>query len=316
MAFWLGSDRVQRLLRSLLVAARIVYALPRPGRALLLTSWGLAQPRWWKWFLSGAAAGLAHLSRADGVLLMGIISLMALPAPGELEQARLAGGACSDWVSAHYGPVVCQELDSICSAQAPVASARCGWFITTTCSYPAQLTPDRYLAAVGRSSPRPSLVRCGRSTDLCGCSESGLSDATIRDRTGSALAESLADASRFVRTALFLAMTVAFTWPGMNGGWLHSGAALLPFIMAAGVAGLDDTIRWIARRRAGWNVAQARQVFGAGAVAIAIFLTVWLLAASVVGLPYSGQVAWNRRDIVYREVGEALAARGVPSARR
>jgi hypothetical protein len=114
-------------------------------------------------------------------------------------------------------------------------------------------------------------------------------------------------------TGLFLAMTFAFTWPGMNGGWLHSGAALLPFLMAASSLGLDETIRWAARRRAGWNVVQARQVFGAGAVAIAILLTFWLVTASLVGLPYSGQIAWNQQDAVYREIGDTLVALGVPS---
>ena len=52
---------------------------------------------------------------------------------------------------------------------------------------------------------------------------------------------------------LHLAMTFVFPFPGYRGGLLHSAAALIPFWAALGVAGLDDVVDWVARRRRRWN---------------------------------------------------------------
>ena len=52
---------------------------------------------------------------------------------------------------------------------------------------------------------------------------------------------------------LHLAMTFVFPFPGYRGGLLHSAAALIPFWAALGVAGLDDIVEWVARRRRRWN---------------------------------------------------------------
>ena len=60
---------------------------------------------------------------------------------------------------------------------------------------------------------------------------------------------------------LHLAMSVVFTYPGTRGGLFHSSAALLPFWMALGLAGLDDGIAWMAARRK-WRTGQAKVVFG------------------------------------------------------
>jgi hypothetical protein len=93
---------------------------------------------------------------------------------------------------------------------------------------------------------------------------------------------------------LILVMTLVFAFPGGRGGLFHSGAALLPFIYAAAVIGLDSLIDWVAARRRRWNVAQAKQVFGVGLVALAISLSLFI---------YYGRVlknnAWNQADALY-----------------
>ena len=63
---------------------------------------------------------------------------------------------------------------------------------------------------------------------------------------------------------LFLAMTLVFAFPGARGGLFHSGAAVLPFVCAAAVIGLDSAVDWAAARRRHWNGQQAKQVFGVG----------------------------------------------------
>jgi hypothetical protein len=85
----------------------------------------------------------------------------------------------------------------------------------------------------------------------------------------------------------------------------------MPFVLSAGVLGLDDVIRWVARRRTGWNASQARRVFGAAAVWFAVMITGYLLARSVVGIPNSGQIAWNQSNLLYREAGIVLDEMGI-----
>ncbi len=78
---------------------------------------------------------------------------------------------------------------------------------------------------------------------------------------------------------LHLAMTLVFPFPGYRGGLLHSAAALIPFWAALGVVGLDDLVEWIARRRRRWNAGSAKLIFSIGLVAIAVLLSI------VIGLP-------------------------------
>src|SRR5690606_23001995 len=68
-------------------------------------------------------------------------------------------------------------------------------------------------------------------------------------------------------------MTLVFPFPGYRGGLLHSASALVPFWAALGVAGLDDVVDWIARRRRHWNATVAKWIFSVFLVALAIFLS-------------------------------------------
>jgi hypothetical protein len=105
---------------------------------------------------------------------------------------------------------------------------------------------------------------------------------------------------------LFLTMTAAFTFPGTRGGLFHSGGALLPFFFAAAGPGLEVILRWIARRRKGWNVQSAWPVFAVGLVCIAALLTLAILSRGGV---LSGD--WNRRDQRYEAIDHWLADAGV-----
>ena len=93
---------------------------------------------------------------------------------------------------------------------------------------------------------------------------------------------------------LFIAMTVIFAFPGARGGLFHSGAALLPFIYATAVIGLDRSVEWMADRRPRWRPKAAKRVFGIGLV---------VMAAALSGFLYYQRVlkdnAWNSADSVY-----------------
>jgi hypothetical protein len=71
-----------------------------------------------------------------------------------------------------------------------------------------------------------------------------------------------------------LAMTLIFPYPGYRGGLLHSAAALIPWWATLGVLGLDDCVDWVAKRRRNWNAGVAKIIFSAALLAVAIFLSV------------------------------------------
>jgi hypothetical protein len=112
---------------------------------------------------------------------------------------------------------------------------------------------------------------------------------------------------------LYLAMTLAFTFPGVRGGLFHSGGALLPFLFAAAMPGLDTVIAWIARRRPHWDVSLAQRMFTIGFIALALFLSVFIYVRGVFGSqPLTP--AWNQRDQVYADIAAWLDENAPPEA--
>jgi hypothetical protein len=96
-----------------------------------------------------------------------------------------------------------------------------------------------------------------------------------------------------------LVMTFVFPFPGYRGGLFHSAAALIPWWAALGVAGLDDAVDWIAKRRRRWQPGTAKWVFSAGLAGFALYLSL------SVGL--SGRVSIGTPSI-YAELGQRLPA--------
>ncbi len=288
--------------------------------ALALASWGRVTGRRIAWALSGGCAALAHLARADGVLVIGVVALIASfpPAALPLKPTRGSRGQVNVALSLLtyllvMAPWLARNIAVFGSVQPPGGLSTL-WLIdyNDLFSYPAHLTPARYLAA-----GLPVILRA-KGAALLGNLATFVGAQNLIFMTPFSLIglgrrwrqEWLLPAALY-GAALFVAMTFAFTLPGVRGGWLHSGAALVPFLMAAGAAGLNDAIRWVAQRRSGWNVANARKVFSGAATVFALALTLWLVARSVIGLPFSEQIAWNQADAVYGEIGAALDEMGV-----
>jgi hypothetical protein len=101
---------------------------------------------------------------------------------------------------------------------------------------------------------------------------------------------------------LFVTMTLIFAFPGALGGLFHSGAALLPFIYAAALIGLDRAVDWVARHRRRWDAPLAKQFFGVGLVIMAVTLSSFV---------YYGRVlknnAWNNADTLYPAIAAWVA---------
>ncbi len=102
---------------------------------------------------------------------------------------------------------------------------------------------------------------------------------------------------------LLAVMTLVFPFPGARGGLFHSGAALLPMIYATAAIGLEVAVGWVAARRRGWRANSARQVFAVGLVAIAVTLSLFLYNQRVLK-----NNAWNSADDAYPAIAAWVAA--------
>jgi hypothetical protein len=77
---------------------------------------------------------------------------------------------------------------------------------------------------------------------------------------------------------IHLAFPLLFPFPGMNGGLFHASAALMPWWAALSIAGIDDAVNWMAKRRKQWRGNTGKRLFSAGAV-IGVMLLSWTIAA-------------------------------------
>ncbi len=280
------------------------------------------------WFgLAGLAAGLGHLARADGLLLLGVALLAALAGSGKkpsLASCFLPPASCF-LPPAFFLPLVSCFLGyllvmgpwlarnwQVFGTPLPGAGLRTA-FLTTyddLFAYGRPLTLPGYLAwgwgAILRSKGEALLLNLerlwveGLLIFLLPFTAAGL----WRLRR-----QRLLWPFFLYLPLLFGAMTFLFTFPGMRGGLFHSGGALLPFFFAAAGPGLEEALAWVARRFRPWQVRTAWPVFSAGLVGLALLVTA--LALGRAGL-FSGE--WNRRGQGYAALGEWLDGQGEGAA--
>ncbi|MBI3734655.1 MAG: hypothetical protein HY259_14550 [Chloroflexi bacterium] len=106
--------------------------------------------------------------------------------------------------------------------------------------------------------------------------------------------------------ALLAVMSLVFSLPGPRGTFLHSLTAILPLLYALAPVGLAACVKWVAARRSSWNARQAERIFGAAFLALAGILTAYFSLANLLGS--ASEAGWNQRFIVYQAVEAHLRA--------
>ncbi len=246
--------------------------------ALTFMALGTVRSRMGWLALAGAMTGLAHLTRADGLLLLfvGWVVVVWARWPARRMLAALA------LFSAAYALVMLPWFArniAVIGAPLPTGGTQAIWFTSydDIFNYPA----DAGLHALAEGSAGALLAarwqalvqNLGTFIAVEGMVALGplMLVALWRRRRAPFLR-----AFWLYAIGLHLAMTLLFPFPGMRGGLLHSAAALLPWWAALAATGLDDAVDWAARRRRSWHPALARRVFSAALVVFVVVFSLYL----------------------------------------
>lgn len=259
------------------------------GLCLLFLALAQQQLRPHYWLLAGLTAGLAHLTRADGLLLLVVAFLLlasqAIPNP----QSKISNLLLHTlWLLAGYLLITA------------------GWFwhtnqvigrpLSTVGTQTLFLTTYDDLFAYGRSFNLSSYLAWGWAN----IARSKLEALWLAGQTFIAvfglifltpfILMAWLRLARRPATNLFLrpltyytlflliAMSLLFTFPGQRGGLFHSGAALWPWFMALAPAGLSLAVDWTAARLPHWQPERAKRTFAA------LFVIIAFLLSFVIGL--------------------------------
>ena len=280
--------------------------------------WGGSGHRWL--FVLGLVAGLMHLTRADGLLWLGVAGMLvistSLQQGGANAQERITQTAKNlTAVFAGYvmimGPWIWRNLGVFGTPFAP-GGTRTLWLTDydELFAFPAALlTPARWLQTGWPAILKARFWALGQNLQTGLAVQGMVFLAPLVLVGGWQLRQ-----DRRVKTAglawllTLLVMSVVFPFSGARGGFFHSGAALQPLIWAMAPLGLDTIIRWAGRRR-GWPVIQAQRVFRMGLVVLAAGLTGLLMFQRLV-VPVDGERAWGAGQAAYTQLADWLDENG------
>jgi hypothetical protein len=282
--------------------------------ALLTTAKGIIgkQPIWL--LAAGILAGLGHLCRADGVLLLGVAILSVLISRWRRVSLRSAGFALVLAIGGYLLVMTPWFIRNwqVIGTPLPTAGTKTIFLrdYNELFSFGTPLTLERYLEwgwsnVIGSKlsaawTNLQTFVAVNNLIFLTPLTLVGLWQLRRRPFLWPALAYGL---------TLYGTMTLVFTFPGVRGGVFHSSAALLPFFFAAAMIGLDTTIDWTAQRRPRWRQEGARRFFSLGLLLLAAGLSTFLYSQRVIGNGTWSDPAWNQTDSAMVLVGEWLETR-------
>jgi hypothetical protein len=251
--------------------------------------------------LIGILCGVAHLTRADGILFLALAGLLILgfrsvSLSEKIQRLMLMGAGylavCGFWY--------CRNLDTWGSLFPP-GTGKTLWFTEYNDLF---LFPSSKITVGRFFSGGFSQIISARGNALL------FNTLTVVFVAGLIFLFPLICYGVFllrrearIRTALiyfssiFLLMTIVYPFAGPRGGFLHSSAALLPVAAAAASTGLDGVIERLARWR-NWEPVSARNVLGAGTAVLALFASAAVFHQRVVG-SNPARTLWDSMNAEY-----------------
>lgn len=271
-----------------------------------------SRPRAWRWLLIGGLVGLAHLTRADGVLLLPVVASAPLLRSRSWQTRRHLLRALGRVLLVVLGYLLIMGpwfARNVALVGVPLSSAGAKTLWLTDYDdlfcYGCDLSPRSYLAWGWDGIVRSKLWALGWNLQRFLAEDClvfllpfiliGL--VRLRHRVAMIL-------STAALVLFFLVHSLLFTFPGARGGFFHATAAVLPFLFVLGVEGIEAAVSWAAGRR-GWRRRQALLVFGAAAAVVAVSLSIYAAAQK---LPASQDA-----DAAYLQAGDWLTEHEVPN---
>ncbi|HEX2979556.1 MAG TPA: hypothetical protein VHO48_04775, partial [Anaerolineaceae bacterium] len=268
------------------------------GTMFLLISgvfWSAQYPRK-QLFLAGSLgliAGFMHLSRADGILWLGLAGLIVITKLVQVSRLQKIDNAHSQQdtsssrmiargvallvvVGVGYlvviSPWYLRNIQMFGSVFSP-GSNRTLWLTDYDQMFsldPANLNVETWLASGIQGILKPRLDALTKNLTTALIVQGGIFLVPLILAGGWAhRKDARVRIAGLAWLMIFLAMTVIFPLAGYRGGFLHSGAAIQPMLWALAPSGLDVFLRWGSRARK-WNLRQAWRVFAVGAAGLAI----------------------------------------------
>ncbi|MBN1965950.1 MAG: glycosyltransferase family 39 protein [Anaerolineae bacterium] len=281
--------------------------------ALSLLALGLGRARgdWRGFALGGACAALAHLTRADGLLLVGVLGLVALWPERWLNRQDAKDTKKKAerlrWLLVGVGAYLLVMLPwfarnvSVIGSALPLGGTATIWLrgYDEIVNYPAVITAGDFFAwGVGNILASRWEAFTNNLGTFVAVEGLVVLAPLIVIGLGKRWREPLLLPVWLYAVALHVAMTLVFAYPGYRGGLFHSAAALLPWWMALGLLGLDDAVNWIAARRRHWRAATAQRFFTLAVLVIAAALTIFVTGARLRGAGVMPGFARLTRDLL------------------
>lgn len=243
------------------------------------------------WFLAGILAGLSHLTRADGILLVGVGGLIWL-------------GQVWTWRHTKQVGILSAQVVSLAVFLLGYLLVMGGWFwrtyqltgqiMSTVGTQTIFMTTYNDVFSYGRSFDFSTYLAWGGQNILLSklkaawlavqtfIAVTGLTVFTVFMLLAWVKLGREKEAGRLLRPftlyapLLYGVMALIFTFPGQRGSLLHSSTALWPWSMALVVVGIDIAIDWVAARRRVWKPTQAKRLFSGVFVFMFLFITLFV----------------------------------------
>lgn len=252
--------------------------------ALLFMGLGATQAQrrsLWCWALAGVCAGLGHLTRADGLLLLLVGWWVLLIQMWQMRKQKAAPMILLQGVifTLAYGVTMAawfvRNLNAVGSIL-PVGGTQAIWYTgyNDLFNYPADANPQTFFAdgldlLIASRLEAVSVTLQNFIVVECAIVLTPFVLLALWNRRREAFWRGVI----WFALGIHIAMTFVFTFPGMRGGLFHAVTALLPFWMVLGLLGLDEIIEWVAKRRRRWRPQSAKWVFSLGVLGLVLFLS-------------------------------------------
>jgi 4-amino-4-deoxy-L-arabinose transferase-like glycosyltransferase len=261
----------------------------------------------------GVVVGLAALTRADGLLLgipFALVFLRELRPGRERVVGWAAAVGCAALFAVVLGPWLLRQLDVYGSLSPAAGSGRALW-LTNYQQLFSIANPPALASFLGQGIGPLLASRIGGFIGAAGLfallplvvvlAPFAAVGAWLH-RRDSAFAPFLVYAA-----ALFLATGLLFAVLVPHGTFIHSVVALLPHTYLLVAAGVAVAVGWVARRRPSWDAERATNVFGYGAVAVAV------AGAALQSVTTMGR--WTEQRMAQTQLAAALSGQAQPGER-